>query len=374
MQEPVILRAPAKSISVLIFVVLLAGGPGCAWAQETAEGFADVSARAAAARDSGNIPLAIDLYGQAEKLKPDWEEGWFYLGALQYGSNQFAAAIDAFNHLLQLEPKAVPGMALRGLCEFETGAYDDALKDLDMAVAHGAANEPRNAQILRYRLAQLLTRASRFQDAIKQYKFFTQWHIDDPEVLVGLALAGMRIPMFPKDVAAKNREEYQAAGAAGYAFLTDETIGADEQFQALFAHYPTALNLHLFYGFLLFPHSPELAVDQFRAELALAPENISAHAMLAFTLMLAGRYTEALPEAERAYADAPDMEMTQISLGRSLAETGDVKRGEEMLKQVLKTDPDNMEAHEGLAAIYSRAGKREDAYRERMVCLGLVAK
>jgi len=63
-------------------------------------------------------------------------------------------------------------MALRGLCEFETGAYDDALRDLDTAVAHGAAKDPHNEQILRYHLAQLLTRAGRFQDAQTQYGFF----------------------------------------------------------------------------------------------------------------------------------------------------------------------------------------------------------
>jgi len=110
-------------------------------AQQAAPSFDDLAARAATARDGGNLPLAIDLYGQAERVKPDWAEGWFYLGLLQYSANAYPAAIDAFNHLLVLQPGAPPALALRGLCEFETGAYDDALRDLDDAVAKGAANQ-----------------------------------------------------------------------------------------------------------------------------------------------------------------------------------------------------------------------------------------
>jgi Tfp pilus assembly protein PilF len=65
------------------------------------------------------------------------------------------------------------------------------------------------------------------------------------------------------------------------------------------------------------------------------------------------------------------MEMVQLALGRSLAEIGDVKRGTELLNQVLQADPDNLEAHLGMASIYSRTGRREDAYREHMVCRSL---
>jgi len=340
-------------------------------AQEASPQFADLAARAAAARDQQNIPLAIELYTQAEQLKPDWREGWFYLGLLQYGANQFPAAIDAFNHLLQLEPSAVPAMALRGLCEFETGAYDDSLRDLEQSIAHGAANEPRNEQILRYHLAQLLVRAGRFQDALTQYKIFIEKQVDSPDVLLGLGLAGTRVRLLPKEIPETDRGLYLAAGSAGYAFLSGNSELAASIFTELFARYPTAPNLHLFYGYLLFQHDSELAINQFRSELTIAPGNIEAHAILAYTEMIAGRYAEAVPEAEHVLAAMPDMEMALIALGRSLGETGDPKHGMELLNRVLQSDPDNLEAHMGLAAIYSRAGRREDAHRERMVCLGL---
>jgi len=358
------------SLMILLAASLLASAAISATAQQPPQ-FDDLARQAAAARDHGDLPQAIALYNQAEQLKPDWAEGWFYLGLLQYSSNAYPAAIDAFNHLLQLQHGAPPALALRGLCEFETAAYDDALRDLDEAVKEGAANQPRNEQIIRYHLAQLLTRASRFQDAQEQYQFFAAQHLNDSDLLTGLGLAGLRVPLLTKDVPPADQPLYQAAGGAGMALLAGDTQEADAQFRQLFSSYPHQKGLHFFYGYLLFPHSSDLAIDQFRAEAALAPADTEAHAMLAFTLMIAGRYTEAEPEAQHVLTIEPELEIAQLALGRSLAETGDIQHATDILNAVLKRDPDNLEAHMGLATIYSRTGKREEAYREHQLCRSL---
>lgn len=343
--------------------------PGPVFAQATQ--FDDLAARAAQARDAGNLPQAVDLYRQATALKPDWQEGWWYLGVLSYNANQYPAAIDAFTHLLQLAPRAVPAMALRGLCEYETAEYDAALRDLDKAVAHGAANDSRNAQIIRYHLAQLLTRAGRFQDALAQYAFFAKEKIDNPDLDAAIGMAGMRDAALLNDAPAQERALYEAAGRAAYPMLADDSVESAHRFQALFARYPAARNLHYFYGFLLFPHAPEMAVVEFERELAIAPDNTTARAMLAFSLMIVGRYAEARTEAERVLAAEPGMETAQIALGRALIETGEPQRGEALLRQVLAGDPNNLEAHLGLVSLYAHMGRREDARRERMVCLQL---
>jgi cytochrome c-type biogenesis protein CcmH/NrfG len=339
--------------------------------QQSPASFDDLATRAAAARDQQNLPLAIQLYSQAEQLKPDWQEGWWYLGVLQYSSNQYPAAIDAFTRLLQLVPTAVPAMALRGLCEFETAAYDDSLHDLEQAVAHGALNQPRNEQIIRYHLALLLAHSSRFQEALDQYHFFAEHQTDAPDLKIAIGLVGMRVASLPNEVSAQDRELYQAAGNAGYVFLSGDNEQADDLFARLFVRYPSTPNLHYFYGFLLFPHDPGLAIDQFHSELAVNPSNETANALLALTLVIAGRFSEALAPAQRAYSNAPDMEMSQLALGRSLAETGDRKRGEELLNQVIQRDPNSLEAHLGLVSIYSQGGNREEAARERKVCRDL---
>jgi tetratricopeptide (TPR) repeat protein len=333
--------------------------------------FEDLAAQAAAARDQQNVPAAIDLYLRAVKVKPDWPEGWWYLTLLQYSSNQYPGAIDAANHLLALAPHAVPAMALRGLSEFEVADYQGSLRDLQMAVEHGGANDSHNEQIIRYHLALVLARAGQFQHALDQYKVLAQAKVSDPEILAGIGLAGMHMTSFPSELRPEDRALYESAGSAGYAFLAGESNDADALFGQLFTKYPATPNLHLFYGLLLFSHDPGLASAELRSETTVAPDNAFARALLAFSLVLTSRYQEALPEAQRAYAADPTSVWAQLALGRSLGETGDVERGIELLKKVVEQDSNNMEAHVGLAALYSRTGKREDAYRERMVCLKL---
>ena len=62
-------------------------------AQDAAPQFSDVAGRADAARDQGNLPQAISLYSQAVQLKPEWAEGWFYLGMLEYSADSYQPAI-----------------------------------------------------------------------------------------------------------------------------------------------------------------------------------------------------------------------------------------------------------------------------------------
>jgi tetratricopeptide (TPR) repeat protein len=371
MPMPAGFAATGRGLLVLLLLVLMPEGLARAIGQEQSPQFEDLAARAAEAREQQNLPLAINLYNQAERLKPDWAEGWFYLGLLQYISDSFPPALDAFNHLLALQPNAAPAMALRGLCEFETGAYDAALRDLDEAVKRGAANDPDNEQIIRYHYAQLLAHAGNFQGALLQYRTLGSKHIDDPDLLVALGLAGMQDSTLLKDLPAENRELFLAAGTAGYAFFSDDGQTADTLFNRLFAQYPTTPGLHFFYGSLLSMNGPDLAIPQFQSEVAIAPSNETAHALLAYWLMIAGRFAEARPEAEQAFTAKPGLEIAQIALGRSLAETGDPERGAILLNQVLKNHPDNLEAHIGLAVVYARTGRREDAYRERMVCRAL---
>jgi predicted Zn-dependent protease len=347
--------------SLLIASVLAA-------AQESSAQFDRLAARAAAARDQHDLRLAIQLYTQAEQLKPDWDEGWWYLGLLQYGSNQYADAIESFTHLLRLDPTTVPAMALRGLCEFQTSDYDNSLRDLEQAAAHGALNQPDHEQILRYHLAILLTRSGRFPEALQQYRALAAKKSDAPDLKLGIGAAGLGIASFPAEIPDEDRALSQSAGEAAYALYSGNSEDANKMFAQLFAAHPSTPNLHYFYGLLLFSGDPSSAIEQFQHELAIDPANDNANAMLALALVLAGRYAKALPFAERAHDKAPNLEIAEVVLGRALAETGDVKRGTELLKAVLASDPESLEAHLGLASVYSQAGNREEAEHEREVC------
>jgi len=360
-------RALRRELACGLLLALWCGGLSNARAQNT-ESFSEIVSQAAAARDAGDIPLAIGLYTRTVQLKPDWKEGWWNLGVLQYNSGQYAGGIDAFTHLLQLIPTAPPAMALRGLCEFETGAYDDSLRDLEMSVAHGAANDPRNEQNIRFHLAQLLAHAGKFQGALDQYQILATRQLTAPDMMIGISLAGMWVRSFSTGIPEDDRELYQATGSAAYSFLGGNSQKADDLFAEIFASHPTTPHLHFLYGFLLFPHDSSLAADQLRKELIVNPNDENANSMLALALVLGGQFKDALEPAKRAYTFAPKLEITQLALGRALAETGDRESGEELLRKVIERDPGSLEAHLGLASIYSQNGNREEANHERKIC------
>lgn len=352
--------------AVLLPFVLL---PVFAPAQANPAGFDDLVLRATAAREQNDVQQAIELYGQAVQLKPDWPDGWWFLGSLQYASDSYAAAREALSHFIELTPEGGPAFALRGLCEFETGEYTQSRKDLERGLSLGAANQPRNEKILRYHEALLLTRSGNFEAALHEFNFFARGKVPNPELLVAVGLAGLRTPLLPKELKADQQELYAAAGNAAFHFMAGDEKAAQQEFQDLFQRFPTAANAHYFYGYLLFPLDPDQAIVEFRRELEITPSNAAAEIMVAWDALIRNDFPQALTYAQKAVAEDPKLPVVQFVLGRALVETGDIKGGIEHLEKELQLEPNNLEIHLALAKAYSKSGRKEDARRERLRCL-----
>ena len=342
-------------------------------AQQAPADFDQVSQSAASARDANDIPHAIDLYKQGVQLNPAWAEGWWYLGVLQYGANDFAAARDALSHLIELSPQSGPAIALRGLCEFETAEYPQSMNDIRQGMKMGAASNPHNGSILRYHEALLLAHFGDPESALIRYAFFAHGPPPDPEVVMAAGMAGLRISLLPKDVGADapERELYNAAGKAALTFMSGNKAGARQQFQDLFARFPTAANAHYLYGYLLFGEDPANAIPEFTRELEVQPANSAAETMLGWSYLMQEDYPRARDHGAKAVEEAPQLAAAQLVLGRSLVETGDLKAGLEHLEKALSMQPDNIEIHLALVRAYSKAGRKEEARLERLKCLEL---
>ena len=337
-------------------------------AQDRPSSFDEMAAEAAAARDAEDNPRAIQLYAQALQLNPKWEEGWWSLGLLQYGSGAFVPAIDALSHLLALHPDVGQVLALRGLCEFEIGSYPQSLADIQKGVIFGAVTDAHNEQILRYHEALLLTSLGRFQEALRSYSVFAEHRISNTDLLVAIGLAGLRMPLLPENVQADQKELLTAVGDATFKFMAGDTQAAQTAFNDLFQHFPTTPNTHFLYGNLLYAFGPDAAVPQFKKELELSPDDINVRTMLAWSLLMQNRADEALPYAKRIVEDEPLRPASQLTLGRALVDTGDVSGGILHLEQARKLQPDNIETHIALAKAYSKSGRDDDARRERALC------
>jgi predicted Zn-dependent protease len=362
------IHALARAALLVLNVVLLAAG---AAAQANPEKFNDLVVKAAAAREQNDVPQAIELYRQAVELKPEWPDGWWFLGSLQYGTDSYGEARDALTHYLALTPDAAPAFALRGLCEFETAEYAQSLKDIEHGLALGAGSQERNEKILTYHEALLLTRTGNFEGALQKYALFARDKVPNPELLVAVGLAGLRTPLLPKELNADKHDLYAAVGNAALHFMAEDRDGAQQEFQQLFRSFPVEANMHYLYGYLLFPTDPDQAVLEFRKELEIAPSNAAAQLMVAWDLLIRNEPSSALRYAQKAMAEEPTLPIVQLVLGRALLDTGNLKGGVELLEKELRADPDNLETHIALAKAYSTSGRKEDARRERLRCLEL---
>src|SRR5580658_10380189 len=197
-------------------------------AQNGSSSFEEVAAEAAAARDADDIPRAIELYKKALRLDPKWQDGWWFLGLLQYESGAYAAASDALSRLLALQPNAGQALAVRGLCEFETGDYTHSLADIQKGLALGTADDASHKPILFYHQAMLLTRLERFSDALKVYSAFAEHKLSSPELLVAIGLAGLRIPLLPKDASADQQALLTSVGDATFKFMEGDQKAAQQ--------------------------------------------------------------------------------------------------------------------------------------------------
>lgn len=338
-------------------------------AQSTAN-FEDLAARASLAKQQNDLPVAIDLYHQALQVNPSWPDGWWFLGSLQYAQNDYTSAEDALTHYLKLTPNAAPAFALRGLCEFEAGDYAQSIRDIDHGLSLGAGNQPSNEQILRYHEALALTHTGQYETALAKYTFFARNGITSPELLMGIGMAGLRIPLLPKDLESGQQDLVLAAGNAAYSLMAGDK-DPKQAFQKLFQRFPEAINAHYLYGYLLFSTDQDSAITEFKHELALDPSNAAANVMMAWASILQSHFSDGLPYAEKAESEEPNLPIAQLVLGRLLVETGDTKEGLEYLEKALQQEPSNLEIHLALVKAYAVSGHSEDARRERLMCLQL---
>ena len=337
-----------------------------------AQTFQDLSARATAAREANDGPQAIDLYRQALKLNPQWQEGWWFLGTLLYDSDQYGAGRDAFKRFVSLKADAAPGWAFLGLCEFETGEYAQSLRDVQRALSLGADKQAQLAPVLLYHEALLLTHERQFDTALQKYAVLVsrmQTGSVNDSMLLSIGLAALRVPKLPKDVAPNETDLYVSAGrAASFVFMRDYSR-ADAAFSQLLNKYPNTPNVHYMHGVYLMARDPDAAFQEFKRELEITPGNDAANAMLAWALLTQGDSEEALPYAEKAAESANSRAFAKYLCGRALAETGAVQRGLKYLQEAETEDASNPDVHVALAAAYSRAGQPAPARREREIAM-----
>ncbi|HXK08942.1 MAG TPA: tetratricopeptide repeat protein [Vicinamibacteria bacterium] len=329
--------------------------------------FEEASRRAAAARDTGDPAEAVRWYREGVRLRPDWDEGWWYIGALSYERHDSSQAARAFGRFVALKPDSGPGWALRGLVEFDRRHYDLSMRYLAHGLSLGSVGNAEIRDVVYYDMAVLRLRAGQFPLASEPLAALARAKTETPALVTACGLFVLGMAMLPEDVPAEKQELVQAAGRAGFSALGLKRE-ARPRFEELLARYPDTPNLHYGYGSYLLQLGADYAapaLDAFRKEIEVDPKAVYPRLEIAFELMKQGEHAAALPYAEEATRLAPGLFAAHHALGRALLETGQVPRGVSELERAVRLAPESPDMRAALARAYVMAGRREDAEKER---------
>jgi tetratricopeptide (TPR) repeat protein len=316
--------------------------------------FEALAKSASAARDAGRADDAMRDYKRALELRPDWEEGWWYLGTLEYDGDHYAGAIPAFQKLVQLVPSAGPGWSFLGLCEFETRDYANSLEHLKKGQTLGAGDDPEISRVAKYHLALLLIRGGAFEEGttILATTFGQSQMSAQAKAALGLAL--LRVPLLPEDLDPSQDALVHAAGETAALVAQGDKPKALEKFLALSKDYPRTPYVHYAFGQALASAARFAeALREQREEAAISPKSALPQIEISRLQLELKHPQDALRAAEEAVRLASDFPAAHQALGEVLQASGANDRAAAEFDAATKQATQVLQPEERIARLYA---------------------
>lgn len=329
------------------------------------ESFEEIRAAATKARVENRDDDAIGLYERALHLRPDWNEGLWFEGVLQFGKSNFPQARDLMRRLVALEANAGRAWALLGISEYQTRDYSRALDHLQHARELGLGDQKELAQSVFFYTSVLLTRFERYDDASTLLFTMVKSGYPTQNLAVPMGLAVLRYPLVPEETPSDRKEMFQSAGQATLAVEAQRREEAEKVLSSLVSSYGNEPGVHFLYGVFLLELRPEEAVKQLKEELGVAPFNLTAKVRLAEEYLKEEKTDEALALADEVIKVDPGHSSAYLIRGEALIAKGNLASGITSLETSRKLKPDVVRTHWDLLRAYTSAGRSEDAQREK---------
>jgi len=348
--------------SLLLSLLLVPPSLFSAQKKTSSADFATLSKQAEAARNADHLDDAVGLYKRALALNPKWAAGWFSLGTLEYDRNNYSAAARAFRAVLPLAPEDGSAHAFLGLCEYELGDYDDALKHIEEASALGIAKNPQFRQVVLYHEGLLNLRKSRFEAAREALGQLCRENTNNPDTLLAMGMVALRIPGVP--TYEQGSAELQVVPRVGHAACLAAAQKYDEarpEFAALVNEHPDYPNMHYACGrFLAEINEIPAALEQFKLEIKNNPKDLNSRLEIAATEYKVDS-AAGLPYAGEVVRLAPQVAFGHYLLGLLYLDTGEAAKALPELELAAKAFPKDARVFFALSTGYSRTGNKQKA-------------
>lgn len=355
----------ARGASLLLCVLMLAASAVRAQSSPQAK-FEDLAHRAQAALDSRPEESA-KLYKEALTIRPEWAEGWLYLGGALYQLNRFAEATDALRKGLELAPGIGNAWALLGLTEVQLEDQDQALADIRKGESLGLGGNRDFEVAVRARAAQILVKSSAFDEAMAQLQPLAQQQADYVIVEEAMGLCALSIPEEIAQLSPARRAVVDLAGKAAWAFASQHPDQAAAGYRQLLQQYPNEPGVHYAYGLYLMETNLETALAEFQKELQINPKHWPAMLVSASLQIRQGAPEPAIQSLREALKIIPTKYrwMCHIELGHAEMDQNNLDGAIAELENAARQAPTKAAVHFFLAEAYRRAGRKPDAEKER---------
>lgn len=361
------IHLPCRVFVLLVLLLITALGKPTAHAQaKSSQDFAALSSKANAARDANRLDEAIALYKKALAIRPNWAEGWWSLGTIQYDANTYAEAAHSFEKLVALQPKNGMAHAMLGLCQFELGRDADALRNLEEATDFGISPNAELRSVLLYHEAVLLQRGSKFERAQSLLQQLCLEGTSGAEIDDALGMTLLRMnARTPPAAGTADRKVVGGIGNSGCLVGQKKYEEAKVQVDALTTEYPQFPNLHYAAGLLLLDTGDlKTAITQFQDEIRNDPQHVLARLKIA-TAEYKADSSAGIPFAQEAIKIDPQLPLGHYVLGLLLLDTGDYQHAIPELEMASNAYPNEAKLYFALGSAYALAGRKDDAARAR---------
>jgi len=335
----------------LLLFALLAGQAA------TTDAAADHIRTGLEARKQHQVDVEIAEFRKATQLDPGLADAFVNLGAAYMEKHDYDSAIGPLKRALELSPDLPIAHQFLGYALLAQGYAAESIPHLQRVSAQDALG------IAQIETGQLSEAVANFNAALAQRP-------DDPDLLYYLGHAGGLLSKSAIDTllaAHPDSARAHQALAENY-FVLRQMPQAEREYQEALRLRPELPGLHLELG-QVYANSAQWpkAEAEFRAETRLRPGNAEAAYRLGAALLQQGKATEALEELNRANDRKPDMPETLYSLGKAASLSGDAQTAEKVWARVIELEKETSlaaQAHFGLAGIYRKQGKPQQAQHE----------
>lgn len=343
---------------------------GCAQdgaAQSQKADFATLSAKADAAREVDRLDEAARLYRRALVLRSSWAEGWWSLATLEYDRDHYSQAASAFKKVIALQPNNGTAQAMLGLCEFELGQDEAALRHIQKGKGLGLQKNPELWHVILFHEGILLQRKGSFQaaqDTLEELCLQTDSN-DKAAMILGMTMLRQTAKELPVP-GSKDDHIILLVGRAQCLAGQKKYDRARPDFESVVDQYPEYPNIHYAFGLFLFEiRDVREGVEQMKQDIANNPRNVIARLRIA-----AAEYKQdsaaGLPYAKEAVELDPDQPFAHMLLGLLRLDVDDYLNAIPELEIARKGLPREPKIYAALGTAYSRAGRKQEATQARL--------